>query len=310
MLPVTGAREPVRIAHALEGVLREVVETLAPLDRTPCSPGERQAAEWLPRGCGSVAGVEVALEDEPSWGTFPPTATGLGLLGASAALLSLRGRRAPGALLAAAAFAGIVDEAQNGPRDPAPAACAAVARTVNVIARAGDTATASQHAGRARPPRRPADGHDVRPDAAAPDLRARAAAARARQDPPAAVVGRARRTARTMLRRPQRPRRGSAPCARASSIGALGGSAGGRRVAQPDGPGRQRQPLRRRRARRAGRAPARAPDPRSARAARLLRRRGDAPGRHSRVRRAPPPRARPGAPRGSSTSTRSARRTS
>ena len=25
--------------------IREVVETLAPLDRTPCSPGEREAAE-------------------------------------------------------------------------------------------------------------------------------------------------------------------------------------------------------------------------------------------------------------------------
>ena len=31
----------------LEGTLREVVETLAPIDRTPCSPGEREAAEWL-----------------------------------------------------------------------------------------------------------------------------------------------------------------------------------------------------------------------------------------------------------------------
>jgi hypothetical protein len=103
--------------HALEGVLCEVVETLAALDRTPCSPGERQAAEWLAARLRPVRGVHaVELEDEPSWGTFPPTATGLGVLGMAAAALVLRGRRARGALMAAVTFAGIVDEAQNGPR--------------------------------------------------------------------------------------------------------------------------------------------------------------------------------------------------
>ena len=103
--------------QALERVIREVVETLAPLDRTPCSPGERQAAEWLATRLRSLRGVHaVELEDEPSWGTFPPTATGLGVLGMTAAALALRGRRASAALVAAATFAGIVDEAQNGPR--------------------------------------------------------------------------------------------------------------------------------------------------------------------------------------------------
>jgi len=121
----------------LEGVLREVVETLAPIDRTPCSAGERQAAQWLAARLATVPGVDVALEDEPSWGTFPPTATGLGLLGMTAAALVLRGRRAAGGVLAAGVFAGIVDEAQNGPR--------IVRRllrrrrtTVNLIARAGE----------------------------------------------------------------------------------------------------------------------------------------------------------------------------
>ena len=79
----------------------------------------------------------MALEDEPSWGTFPPTATALGLLGLGGAASVLAGRRGVGALLALATLAGIVDEAQNGPR---------VARrlmrrrriTVNVVARAGD----------------------------------------------------------------------------------------------------------------------------------------------------------------------------
>jgi hypothetical protein len=121
---------------SLDG-LREVVETLAALDRMPCSPGERQAAEWLAERLRAVDGVQVALEDEPSWGTFPPTATGLGLLGMLAAALVLRGRRISGALLAAVTFAGIVDEAQNGPR----ILRRLVRRrrtTVNVIARAGE----------------------------------------------------------------------------------------------------------------------------------------------------------------------------
>jgi hypothetical protein len=121
----------------LESVLREVVETLAPIDRTPCSPGERQAAEWLGARLGSVAGVEVQLEDEPSWGTFPPTATGLGLLGMLGAAFVLSGRRAIGALLALGAYAGILDEAQNGPR----IVRRLVRRrrsTVNVVARVGE----------------------------------------------------------------------------------------------------------------------------------------------------------------------------
>jgi len=131
MLPVSHAEE------TLEGTLREVVETLAPIDRTPCSPGERQAADWLAARLGAIAGVDVVLEDEPSWGTFPPTATAGGLLGIVSAALVLRGRRAVGALLAVVTFAGIVDEAQNGPR-----IWRRLVRrrrtTVNVIARAGE----------------------------------------------------------------------------------------------------------------------------------------------------------------------------
>jgi hypothetical protein len=134
MLPVSEEDQPDR--QSLRQTLREVVETLAPLDRTPCSPGERQAAEWLARRLGAIEGVEVSLEDEPSWGTFPPTATGLGLLGLAGAALVLRGRRAVGALVAAVALAGIVDEAQNGPRIVRRLVRRKRA-TVNVIGRVG-----------------------------------------------------------------------------------------------------------------------------------------------------------------------------
>ena len=119
MLPVNGPRAErgtIGRAGELEATLREVVERLAPLERTPCSPGEREAAEWLAERFRRIPGVEVALEDEPSWGIFPPTSTALGLLGMAAAGLVLAGRRASGALLAALSYAGIVDEAQNGPR--------------------------------------------------------------------------------------------------------------------------------------------------------------------------------------------------
>src|ERR1700749_4653257 len=66
---------------AIEATLREVVEALAPIERAPCSPGEREAAEWLAERLRRVDGVQVALEDEPSWGIFQPTLTGLGAAG-------------------------------------------------------------------------------------------------------------------------------------------------------------------------------------------------------------------------------------
>lgn len=124
-------------AKDIEATLREVVETLAPIERAPCSPGEREAAKWLAARLRAVEGVRVELEDEPSWGSFQPTLTWLGAVGMLAAALALNGRRAQGAALAAATLAGIVDEAHNGPR----VLRRLVRRkrtTVNVIARAGD----------------------------------------------------------------------------------------------------------------------------------------------------------------------------
>lgn len=121
----------------IEATLREVVETLAPIERAPCSAGEREAAEWLAARLRAVEGVRVELEDEPSWGTFQPTLTWLGVAGMLAAALVLRGRRVRGAALAATTLAGIVDEAHNGPR----VLRRLVRRrrtTVNLIARAGD----------------------------------------------------------------------------------------------------------------------------------------------------------------------------
>jgi Peptidase family M28 len=119
--------------------LREVTETLARLHRPPCSPGERAAAEWLAERL-RAAGVEsVSLEDEPSWGAFPPLTTAIGALGVVAAASVLSGRRALGTAAALASIAALVDEAQNGPRI-VRRALRRRRQTVNVIARAGDPA--------------------------------------------------------------------------------------------------------------------------------------------------------------------------
>jgi Peptidase family M28 len=117
--------------------LREVVERLARIERPPCSPGERKAAEWLAERFRAAGVDDVALEAEPSWGTFPPNATGLSALGAAGATLTLAGRRRLGGLVSALALTGFVDEIQNGPR-VLRRAVRKERRTLNVVARLGD----------------------------------------------------------------------------------------------------------------------------------------------------------------------------
>src|SRR5947209_5533039 len=98
-----------------EATLREVVETLAAIERAPGSAGEREAADWLAARLRK-AGCEVALEEEAAWGGYLQVAAILGLLASAGAVLALRGRRAIGALTAAAAAVALVDDVQNGPR--------------------------------------------------------------------------------------------------------------------------------------------------------------------------------------------------
>jgi Peptidase family M28 len=121
----------------VQTTLREVCEHLSPIDTTPCSPGERRAAEWLAERFRTAGVSDVALEDEPSWGSFPPNVVGAGALGAVGEALVLAGRRLSGSLLALGSIAAVLDEAENGPR-----VWRRMIRrrrsTVNVIARVGD----------------------------------------------------------------------------------------------------------------------------------------------------------------------------
>ncbi|HEV3056469.1 MAG TPA: M28 family peptidase [Solirubrobacteraceae bacterium] len=121
----------------IETTLREVCEHLAPIDETPCSAGEREAAEWIVDRLGRAGVPEVALEDEPSWGTFPPTALALGLLGMAGCAAVALNRRATGVALALTSVVGVLDEAENGPR-VFRRALRKRRTTVNVVARAGD----------------------------------------------------------------------------------------------------------------------------------------------------------------------------
>jgi Zn-dependent M28 family amino/carboxypeptidase len=121
-------------SDALERTQREVCERLAPIDTTACSPGEREAAEWIAARLRRAGVAEVALEEEPSWGGAPPTLVVLGALGMASAALVLANRRISGALLAAASIAGVLDEAENGPRI-VRRALRRRRTTVNVVAR-------------------------------------------------------------------------------------------------------------------------------------------------------------------------------
>ena len=120
-----------------EETLREVVFTLAAMHRPPCSPGEREAAEWLAERFGAAGADEASVEDAASWGPFPPLVTSLALTAATGAALTLAGRRWTGASLSILAALGLADEIQNGPRYFRKAFRPEL-KTANVVAKAGD----------------------------------------------------------------------------------------------------------------------------------------------------------------------------
>jgi peptidase M28-like protein len=121
----------------LDELLHEVVETLAPIDRPPCSPGERQAADWIAARLRALD-CDVQIDDEQAYEDYARPLTALMAIGAAAALIAPTPRgRGPATLLGALVVAAIADDISNGPR-LFRRLTMSLKPTSNVIATAGD----------------------------------------------------------------------------------------------------------------------------------------------------------------------------
>jgi hypothetical protein len=107
----------VSVSPAGEATLREVVETLAPLERRAGADGERRAAEWLAERL-RAAGCEAEIEEAEFLDGYAGVMRSLtaASLGAGVAALTLAPARRLAGLVAAAVTAAIADDISNGPR--------------------------------------------------------------------------------------------------------------------------------------------------------------------------------------------------
>lgn len=122
-----------------ETTLREVIGTLAPIERRAGSDGERRAAEWIVERLRAAGASDPRIEETTFLDGYAPLIAKLCAIaaaGGGAALLS-RHARIPGALAAFAAAVLIADDASNGPRF-ARRAAETPKPTQNVVAFAGD----------------------------------------------------------------------------------------------------------------------------------------------------------------------------
>lgn len=120
----------------MEAELRDTIETLCGWERGSASEGERRAAEWIARALDE-RGCEVTLEAEEGHADFAPLCAALDAAGVLAGVLNARGHRRLAALTGVLAFAGMIDEACNGPRVLRPRVRPS-ATVWNVVARTGD----------------------------------------------------------------------------------------------------------------------------------------------------------------------------
>ena len=102
---------------APEATLREVVETLAPLERRAGSDGERRAAEWIAQRL-RAAGCAAEVQEETFREGYARVMSTLSLTSGLAGVAALASRRArpAAAALAGAVAAAITDDVSNGPR--------------------------------------------------------------------------------------------------------------------------------------------------------------------------------------------------
>ena len=120
-----------------EGTLREVIGTLAPIERAAGSEGERQAAHWIADRL-TAAGAPARIEEATFRGDFAAVVGALAAAGAAAGLAATttRGRRL-GAIAGAVVAGLIADDISNGAR-PFRKLVRPERTTWNVIAEAGD----------------------------------------------------------------------------------------------------------------------------------------------------------------------------
>ncbi|MDO9410577.1 M28 family peptidase [Patulibacter sp.] len=118
-------------------VLREVVETLAPLVRRAGSADEHRAADWIAERL-TRAGAPAHVEDATFLDGYAPLIGGLAAIGAAAGVVGqTRAGRRLAMVAGALAAAAIVDDVSNGPRI-ARRAARRPTPTWNVVAEAGD----------------------------------------------------------------------------------------------------------------------------------------------------------------------------
>lgn len=116
---------------------RETVETLAAIERPSASEGERVAAEWIAERLKEL-GCEVSVDEERAFDSFARPLAALSAAGALGGIAGLTRRgRIAGAVVAAAAAAGLADDISNGPRLFRRATMRRKP-SWNVVARAGD----------------------------------------------------------------------------------------------------------------------------------------------------------------------------
>jgi Zn-dependent M28 family amino/carboxypeptidase len=121
--------------------MREVIETLAPIERAAGSPGERQAAEWIVERLKLAGAQNARVEEEQFYAGWPWLHAKLAAVGAAVGLVGVFSRhlRLLAGLAGVSAGLAIADDCSNGPR---------VVRkrtekprtTWNVVAEAGDLA--------------------------------------------------------------------------------------------------------------------------------------------------------------------------
>jgi Zn-dependent M28 family amino/carboxypeptidase len=121
--------------------MREVVETLAPIERAAGEPGEQEAARWIVERLDAAGGQNARIEEEQYFDGYPRLHVKLSAIGVAAGLAGLISHRLriPVALAGLGAGLAIADDCSNGPRI-ARRATEKPRTTWNAVAEAGDLA--------------------------------------------------------------------------------------------------------------------------------------------------------------------------